>query len=158
MLMEKELEARIAGALGEIEALSGAEIVGSRQPSASGTVKGEKDQTAKAVVAVAVGFRSHDDFSLTPVSIPVTVAITTRAEMDATGETHEKMLEAVAGLLSDWHRDGGAMTSALSSGKLFAGELRMTGGSGKQYDSARSAWVESVSFTIRGAERFTTED
>ena len=30
MLMEKELEARIAGALGEIEALSGAEIVGSR--------------------------------------------------------------------------------------------------------------------------------
>ena len=51
---------------------------------------------------------------------------------------------------------GGSGDTAI--GKLFAGELRMTGGSGKQYDSARSAWVESVSFTIRGAERFTTED
>lgn len=106
------------------------------------------------MVAVAVGFRTHDNFSLTPISVPVTIALTTRAEMDATGEAHEKVLEVIADLLSEWHKDGVTMTSALSSGKFFAGELRMNGGSGKQFDSARSIWIESITFTIRGSERF----
>lgn len=30
----------------------------------------------------------------------------------------------------------------------------MDGGTGKKYDQTRSAWVESVTFAIRGAERF----
>ena len=145
----------IVESLGGISSLGDAEIVGSRLPSATGTVKGENETGQKAVIAVAVGFRSHDSFSLSPISVPVSIAITSRAEMDATGETHERMLEAVANLLSQWHKDGEAMTSALSSDKFFAGELRMNGGSGKQYDSTRAVWVESITFTIRGSERFT---
>lgn len=132
--------------------LEGVDVVGSRQPSAVGTVKGENEDGCKAIVAVAVGFRSHDNFSLSPISVPVSIAISTRVEQDATGSVHEQILEAIANQLSQWHKFGDVMTSKLSSSKFFAGELRMNGGTGKQFDSNRSAWVETVSLTIRGTE------
>ena len=154
MLIEKELEAKVVSALEALDGLKDMEIVGARQESSTGIVKGETETSMKGVVAVSVGFRTHDNFSLTPISVPVTIAISTRSEMDATGLTHEMALETIADKLSHWHRYGDAMTEDLSCARFFAGELRMDGGSGKQFDSTRSAWVESVNFTIRGAERF----
>lgn len=153
MLIERELERRLVEAFSE--GLEDAEVVGSRQPSDVGTVKGERDVAARSVVAVSVGFRTHDAFSLTPISVSATVAVTTRAEMDATGECHEAVLEKIADRLSLWHKDADMMTDALSFDRFFAGELRMDGGSGRQYDPNRSTWVETVTFTIRGAERFS---
>ncbi len=155
MLIEKELESKVVDALSALDAVGDMEVIGSRQEASTGVVKGENDTSKSGVLAVAVGFRTHDAFSLTPISVPVSIVISTRAEMDATGAAHERVLEAVADLLSDWHRDGHAMTEALTCGRFFAGELRMDGGSGKQFDPNRSAWVETVNFTVRGAERFS---
>jgi hypothetical protein len=63
-------------------------------------------------------------------------------------------MEAITNLLSSWHRFGDVMADVLSSNGFFAGELRIDGGSGKKYDQSRSVWVESLSFAIRGSERF----
>lgn len=152
MLIEKVLEEALVSELKELDAMKDVEVVGSRIPSAIGIVKGEQDKSAKAVIAVAVGFRTHDNFSLSPISVSASIAITTRAEMDATGSLHEELLDAIAQKLSYWHKNGKAMQEALSSEGFYAGELRMDGGSGKQYDSVRATWVESVTFTIRGSE------
>ena len=154
MLIEKELERLVVERLEALEALKRVEVVGSRQASSTGIVKGEHSNDVDAVVAVSTGFRSHDNFSLTPVSIPLTIAITSRVEMDATGAAHEDILSAIADLLSHWHKDGNAMSEALSFEDFYAGELRMDGGSGKQFDTNRSAWVETINITVRGTQRF----
>jgi len=151
MLMERELEKKITDVLKGMSALADAEVVGSRQPAESGLVKGENETERKSVVAVAVGYRKHDAFTLSPVSVPVTVAITTRVEMDATGLAHEELLEAISDKVSEWHLDANAMSDALTTNGFYAGELRCDGGSGRQYDSTRAAWVETIEFTIRGA-------
>lgn len=155
MLIEREVEAKLISEIARLPIMAEMEIVGARQPSSEGLVKGEQETSRSGVIAVSTGYRSHDNFSLTPITLNVSVAITTRVEMDATGSRHEEVLEALTELLSMWHRKGEVMSEALSTDRFFAGELRLEGGSGKQYDSTRSAWVESVSFSIRGAERFT---
>ena len=130
------------------------EVVGARQETSSGIVKGEKDVSSGGVVAVSVGLRAHDAFSLSPITVSASVVVSTRAEMDETGLMHEQAREAVTNLLSRWHRYGEEMQTALETERFHAGELRMDGGTGKQFDQTRSAWVESVTFSIRGAERF----
>jgi len=154
MLIEKEVEGKIITALQGLTQLSAMQIVGARQEASSGMVKGEVESDRSGVIAVSVGYRTHDSFSLTPITLPVAVVITTRAEMDATGALHEQALEAVTNLLSYWHRYGDVMTLALSTDGFFAGELRLDGGNGKKFDQTRSSWVEPISFAIRGAEKF----
>jgi len=151
MLIEQTLEATIATKLAELTALAGADIIASRSPAAAGFVKGETDADAKQVVAVALGLRQHDDFTLPTVNITGSVAVSTRAELCPTGAEHETAVEAVADLFSAWHQNGATFSTDISvDDRFFAAELRMDGGSGKAFDDQRSVWTESISFTIRG--------
>lgn len=151
MLIEQTLEATIATKLAALTALADAEVIASRSPSAAGFVKGETDTDAKQVIAVSLGLRQHDNFTLPTVNISGSVAISTRAELCPTGAEHETAVEAIAKLFSDWHRDGSSFSTDTSiANEFFSAELRMDGGSGKTFDDQRGIWTESISFTIRG--------
>ena len=64
------------------------------------------------------------------------------------------MVEVVADLLSRWHKFGEEMSEVMTSEKFFAGELRMDGGGYRTYDSTTGTWTETLTFSIRGAEKF----
>ena len=151
MLVETEIEAKIVTAISA--ALKGVDVttIGARQVAAAGLVKGETDVTTRGIVAVSLGFRTNDAFSLSPISIDGSVAITTTLESDATGELNEKAMEAIANLFQKWHDFPQASQVALSTSAFTFGEFRLSGGPGKTFNDTRSAWVESISFTIRGA-------
>lgn len=153
MVIERMLEDAVISALSALDGLDGAQIVGSRSVAPQGQTKEEEDQ-ASSIVAVACGFRQNDAFSLTPITMSMSISIMTRAELDPTSEKHDEIVEAVADLLSRWHKYGNEMQEALSNEKFLAGELRMDGGSARIYDSTTATWSETISFSIRGAEKF----
>ncbi len=134
MLIERQLEDDFITTLKSMPELSASQVVGSREVAAAGETKTEDDSHA-TVVAVACGFRQNDAFSLSPITMSMSIAVMTRTELDPTSEGHSRVIEAVADLLSHWHKDGNAMTEALSNEKFFAGELRMDGGTARTYDS-----------------------
>ena len=84
----------------------------------------------------------------------MSIAVMTRAELDPTSELHDHVVERIADLLSRWHKYGDEMTDALTSEKFLAGELRMDGGTNRVYDTTNSTWSETLTFTIRGSEKF----
>ena len=130
--------------------LEGCEIVGSWSPADAGKVKGEHDNTAKAIVSVYVHPRAHDAFSLPTVNIQCTIAIDARVEMCPTMAEVSEIYEVVLKLLDDWHYDGHAFSDAMSTEDFFATELALTGGDRVAYDGNRKCWVVSTSFNIRG--------
>ena len=134
MIIERQLENTFMSTLSAMSDLSAAQIVGSRTIAASGHTKSE-DSTAPTIVAVACGFRQNDAFSLTPITMSMSITVMTRTELDPTSEGHDTVIEAIADLLSRWHKDGNAMSEALTSEKFLAGELRMDGGTARTYDS-----------------------
>lgn len=137
--------------------LSCAQIVGSRTVAPQGETKEEED-TAKTIVAVACGFRQNDAFSLSPITMPLSISILTRVELDTTSEEHDRIVEAIADLLSRWHKYGDEMSQALTTEKFFAGELRMDGGTARIFDPTKATWSETISFSIRGSEKFIPAD
>lgn len=134
MLIERQLEDDFITTLKSMPELSASHVVGSREVAEAGETKTEDDSHA-TVVAVACGFRQNDAFSLSPITMSMSIAVMTRTELDPTSEGHSRVIEAVADLLSQWHKDGNAMTEALSNRKFFAGELRMDGGTARTYDT-----------------------
>lgn len=149
MLIEKELEINIATAIRGLE-IDGAYVLTSRETAVTGEVKDEFDVGAKTIIAVASGIREHTDFENPTADIPFSVAVSTRSEMDATGDAHEIAMNAVIGLLEDWHADGQAFSQAVSTDRYFAAALKIDGGGTKTFDETRSVWIETISFTIRG--------
>ena len=155
MTIERKLEQDIVTALSQIEELhNNAQIVTARGAAQAGETKTEED-VKPSIVAVAAGFRMNDAFSLSPITIPVSISIVTRTELDPTSEIHDRIMEAISDLLSRWHKYGDEMTSALTSEKFFAGELRMDGGPGRVCDRTTNAWTEVIRISIRGSEKFT---
>lgn len=152
MLLEQELEQNLVDAFGALEPLSdGVQIIGSRLGD-----KTERDDT-KTIVAVSSAFRTHDAFSLSPITVRVGISIVTRGELDSTSQRHNEVVEAIVNQLSFWHKDGVSMQNALSSRKLMAGELRIDSGTAQVYDRTNNIWTDTIGFAIRGAERFWTE-
>jgi len=153
MMIERQLEAAFAERLRSMPEMADAYVVSSREPAPRGETKSEGDARA-SVVAVACGFRQNDAFSLSPVTMQMSVSVVTRAEMDPTSGKHDAAVEAVADLLSRWHKYGEEMSEALTTDKFLAGELRMEGGTPRVYDSAAGAWSETLTFAVRGSEKF----
>jgi hypothetical protein len=151
MLIETKLEQAIITAITEVTSDSQVRVLGSRQVSAAGNVKGKLEMDDNAIIVVKTGFRSNDAYSLTPISISGTVVITTSLAHDATGNINDYLCERVANLMQRWHDTPAASTAALSSTNFSFGEFRLDGGSGKTYDDTPAAWVESFNFTVRGA-------
>lgn len=154
MLIERQLEDIFIQKLESIPALSDTQIVGSRTVASSGNTKSE-DGAKKNVVAVVCGFRQNDAFSLSPITMPMSITIMTRTELDPTSESHDKVVESIVDLLSRWHKFGAEMSEALTTEKFLAGELRMDGGTNRTYDSQTRTWSETLTFSIRGSEKFT---
>ena len=152
MIIEAMLEQSIIDALQEELWNADVQIVGSRL----GTKIEDADK--KTIVAVASGFRAHDAFSLTLINVPVAISIATRVEGDAQSQEHNATVEKIVDLLVGWHKDGQAMSDALTSWKFLAGELRMDGGTTQTFDRERMIWTDIVNITIRGAERFFPEE
>lgn len=133
MLIERQLEDDFITKLRSLPELSASQVVGSREVAAEGETKTEDDTNA-TIVAVACGFRQNDAFSLTPITMPISITILTRVELDPTSAGHNDVVDAIVELISRWHNNGNAMTEALSNEKFFAGELRMDGGTARIYD------------------------
>ena len=153
MIIERQLEDAFITTLSAMSELSCAQIVGSRTVAPQGETKEEED-TAKTIVAVACGFRQNDAFSLSPITMPLSISILTRVELDTNSEEHDRIVEAIADLLSRWHKYGEEMSEALTTDKFFAGELRMDGGTARIFDPTKATWSETISFSIRGSEKF----
>lgn len=47
------------------------------------------------------------------------------------------------------------MSDTLTTEQFLAGELRMDGGTNRTYDAMTGTWSETLTFTIRGAEKFS---
>lgn len=148
MILEALLEQKLADEFSSLDQLSGVQIVKSRS-----TDKTENDDTY-SVVAIASGFRQHDNFSLSPITIPVAITIVTRVEGDANSSSHLEIVEAIADKLSYWHKHGDEMQEALTTSKCVANELKMDGGSNSVYDNTQDIWTDTINITIRGAEKF----
>ena len=86
--------------------------------------------------------------------MPLSISILTRVELDTTSEEHDRIVEAISDLLSRWHKYGEEMSQALTTNKFFAGELRMDGGTARIFDPTKATWSETISFSIRGSEKF----
>lgn len=156
-MIEQALEAKVLAEIKHaIEAFDdklqiSVEYIGARQPAAAGYVKAEKDSSADVFIAVAMGFRAHDAFSLPTINISGAVTISTRIEKNKNGAAHEDIMNILAKLFSAYHSDVDSFSETFSDPEFYATELRLDGGSGKSFDSARSAWTESFNFTVRGA-------
>lgn len=144
MLIEKRVEQLIAEA---IKAAFPAFGVGCARNT--NAVEAFVDSTVIAVVSV--GLRSHNEFSLPTVEVRGSVSVSTRAELDPTGEMHEEAVEGVIGIFDGWHFDAQGFSTAISTDEFFATELRLSGGSGKRYDEDKGAWIEDFEFTIIGS-------
>ena len=151
MMIERQLEIDLAAALSALPAFAGVQIACSR----SGT---RKEAQGGTVAAVACGFRQNDAFSLSPITVNAAVTVITRSETDTEAARHDEIVEAAADLLSRWHKYGGPMADALSNEKFLAGELRMDGGSAREFDQMTSTWRDTLNFSIRGAEKFPAQD
>lgn len=150
MMLEKQLEIDISSAFHQLPCLKDVQLKCARSGS---KVEGGSD----TCVAVASGFRQNDAFSLTPITVPVSVAVVTRTETDVQSQKHDEVVEAIADKLSFWHKYGHDMCRALSSDKFLAGELRMDGGSVRTYDNTTHTWRDTFNFSIRGAEKFLND-
>lgn len=112
--------------------------------------------TEKSILAIATGFRTHDNFSLSPVTIPITFTLCTKVEVDETSENHNSILETLINKLSYWHKHGDEMTDDLSVEKCKCYELKIDGGTSQKYDKANHIWTDTINISIRGAEIFNT--
>lgn len=152
MILEAKLEENILSAFEQIPELSVCQFVTSRQTMNNGEVMDEEGKDA--IVAINSGYRTNDSFSLSPITVPVAVVLMTRVEKDPTGQLHETLVEKIADKISYWHKFGQQMTEDLSGSKFMAGELRMTGGSGRVFDKQNKIFKDSFQFDIRGSEIF----
>lgn len=152
MLIEKEVESKIADAIAAL-GIESSLVTASREPAESGRVKGEIDPTKGVIIAVTIGLRANDAFSLPTADLSGSVAVSTRGEMNATGAAHDETMESVVDLLDGWHFDGQAFSQAVSVDRYFAAEIRLDGGNGKMYNQQTGCWEETFSFTIRGTIR-----
>lgn len=152
MLMEQELEAKFVHHFETIQFPASVQVIGSRQPSAAATVKGEYGD-ASAVLVVTLGFRSNDSFSLPTANVSGKVELSTLIESSANDSIHDAILEMVATELQSLHDLPVIFSQDFSTESFYATEFRLDGGSGKSIDRAERAFVESINFTIRGAFR-----
>lgn len=154
MMIERQIENDLIDVFKEMPELADAQVVGSREIAQTGKTKSE-DDTKTTIVAVACGFRQNDAFSLSPITLAVSITIMTRVELDSTSEVHNRVVEAIADKLSYWHKFGNEMSEVFTNEKFFAGELRMDGGTSRTYDSMTSTWSETLNIAIRGSEKFS---
>ena len=154
MILEAELENKFLSELSSIPEISSCQFIGSRQigPSDEDGIK-EKDNV-DTIVAVHTNYRQHDNFSLSPISVPMAIQITTRFEKDVDSSKHEAVVEKISDKLAYWHKFSSEFTDTFQLEKMFCGEIRMTGGSGRSFDDNNRVWTETISFIIRGSERF----
>lgn len=149
MLIEKEIELKLKDALAAN--LEDCEVIGSWQPADAGGVKGQHDNSAKAVVSIYVAPRQHDSFSLPTVNMSGAVTIDARAEMCPTMAEVSKIYDVVSTLFDNWHYDAQGFSQAMSiDDAFFATEIRLDGGANVAYDKTQDIWTVSLSFTIRG--------
>lgn len=154
MTLETQIENRLIEKLGEMQELSACQIVGSRQIAATDTQTIADDVSADTVIAIHTGYRQHDAFSLSPITVPITIAMSTRIEKDKSGRRHESVFEAVSDQLSYWHKFSDDFTSDFTLPGVFCGEIRMTGGSGRSFDQTDDVWTDTIQFSIRGSEKY----
>lgn len=114
MMIERQLEETLISQLSALSELSSAQIVGSRTTAPQGETKEEKDEKA-SIVAVACGFRSNDAFSLSPITVSMSISIMTRTELDPTSAGHDAIVEAIANMLSRWHKYGNEMSTVFTN-------------------------------------------
>lgn len=149
MILEAMLEQSIIEAFRGLHWQNDIQIAGSRLPDTH-----SEEAYSNPIIAVASGFRNHDAFSLSLVNVPVAISIVTRVEGDAQSQEHNASVEKIVDLLVYWHKNGEAMSNALSSEKFLAGELRMDGGTTQTFDRQRMIWTDTININIRGAEKF----
>ena len=158
MILEKELEDKFISQLSTITELSSCQFVGSRQ-TGSNDEEGIVDKDdVDTIIAIHTGYRQNDAFSLSPITVSMSMQITTRLERDKSGQKHEAVVEAISDKLSYWHKYSATFTDTFDLSKMFCGELRMNGGSGRSMDDTNGIWTESISFAVRGSERYLTTD
>lgn len=81
MILESELETKLKIHLSSLDELQKTQVICSRETSQDGELVTEK-KDVECVIAVVTSFRQHDSFSLPMVSIPITIQVGTRTELD----------------------------------------------------------------------------
>lgn len=89
MLIERQLEEDLVQEFRLMPELANAQVVGSRMIPEIETDTKTEESDRQSVIAVACGFRTHDAFSLSPISIPVTITVMTRTELDPSSKVHD---------------------------------------------------------------------
>lgn len=148
MLLEKILEDQLVSEFDSIPFLGDVQFITSRQDIS------HTQEIADTVVAVVTGWRSNDAFSLSPVSVPVTISIVSRVENDPNSEKHTHVCEEIINKISYWHKFPQSINTIFESDKFMPGEIRMDGGQSYGYDQTTKTWRDSISFTVRGSEKF----
>lgn len=149
MIIERQLENDFVSQFTTILDRDDVQFVSSRD-----VVTKTEEKNKSTIVAIAAGFRTNDSFSLSPITVPVSISITTRVELDPLSEKHDEIVEQIVDVLSRWHVFGDEMERVFTNNKFFAGELRLDGGTPRTFDNTNNIWTETISLAIRGAEKF----
>ena len=153
MILESQVEQQLQKEFAKLTELDTYQIMQSRQVNEDGS-RNEDDVSKSGIIMITTGFRQHDQFSLSPITLQANITVITRTEIDYTSAKHEKAVEAIANLLSYWHKFPQPMTTALTTEKFAVGELRIDGGTGKTYNKTDSIFQETIKITLRGTEKF----
>lgn len=130
--------------------VSGIQVVGAWQPAALGEIKAVSDKSARGMMTVKVAPRSHDTFTIVEASFTVSVILSVRAEMDASGIGYLEVTDAVAGVIYPWQKRFSNYADAFA----VAGEFDPTGfrldGGDCGLDVGSGVWTWRQDFTIQG--------
>lgn len=140
MLAEREIEEKLKSHLA---------VTGYRAVTSRGGVQVE-DADDIGTIAIGVGVRQHDAFSLPTVNVSGAVAVATRKEMDLSGARHDAAVDAVIGKLARLH-DYPEELAALFAGEdasFIPAAIRLDGGA--VTSRTNEIATDTINFTLRG--------
>ena len=149
------LEAKVINAING--ALSGLDIpiqvFGAWQTSAFGYLKNEQDESAVAIISVAVGTQQRETFSVGSVRFSGAVSLSVRVELDTAGNALLAISERIEALFRAWQ--GATYQQAFDAFDVEgfqAGDISLSGGNPPQFNFADKTVTVDWPFTISGSD------
>lgn len=160
MIIEREIESQIIQAL-RSPGLDAVMFSGAWTSAESGSVKGEEDESAVAVMSVTVSPRFMETYAGgygdVVADIPVNVSFAVSAESDPTGALMIAAYESASARIWHWVKTVDAQTESDlavvgddGSAMFSPGGVMSGGGTPPVYSSAARMWSWSIQFNIKG--------
>ena len=150
-MIEQLIEKRIIDAVNALN-LPGLAVSGIWQPVGDGAVKGMEGADHTAALAVSVGPRTFDTFTVCECSFDVRLALVVRLGRDATGNALVEYAGGILDLLTRWNMDEyGDWCAELAVDGFDPSGIRVDTGEGPSIDRDAGIATVDFGFTLKGS-------